>query len=60
MNSIARLRKKLKYTREDLASLIEVNERTIRRWENNEVPTPKIVILYLQHRVDAAALMEGK
>lgn len=41
------LRKALNLSINDLSSLIDVNERTIRRWETREVPTPKAVTLLL-------------
>ena len=33
----------------ELAAFIEVNERTVRRWEYGELPTPRAVTLLLQY-----------
>lgn len=59
---IKRLRKSLSLTINDLAALIDVNERTIRRWEHEEVPTPKAVVLLMQLWIDLEYLkdMGGK
>jgi DNA-binding transcriptional regulator YiaG len=42
------LRKSLNLSVNDLSELIDVNERTIRRWETLEVPTPKAVLLLMK------------
>lgn len=42
------LRNRLGWSVNDLSDYIEVNSRTIRRWELGELPTPKAVILLLE------------
>lgn len=42
------LRNQLRLSVGALSELIDVNERTIRRWETREIPTPKAVVLLLQ------------
>lgn len=43
-----KLRKALNLSINDLAAMLDVNERTIRRWEHGEVPTPKAVLMLLE------------
>lgn len=45
------LRQALNLSVNELSDLIDVNERTIRRWEYGEVPTPKAVIMLLEMMV---------
>lgn len=45
---IKTLRKALNLSVNDLSALIDVNERTIRRWEYGEVPTPKAVTMLME------------
>jgi DNA-binding transcriptional regulator YiaG len=45
---IKTLRKALGWSVNDLSTYIEVDERTVRRWEYGERPTPKAVILLLE------------
>lgn len=48
MTRTKQLRKKLRWTVKQFATFIEVNERTVRRWESGETPTPKVVTLLLK------------
>lgn len=45
---IKQLRRQLELSVNNLSALIEVNERTIRRWEHGEIDTPRAVVLLLE------------
>ena len=43
------LRNKLDLSLQDVADIMKVNVRTIRRWDDGDVDTPHAVILVLQY-----------
>ena len=46
---IKKLRQELDWSVNQLADYIEVNERTVRRWEAGDIPEPLAVTLLLQY-----------
>ena len=46
--NLKKIREKLDMTRAQLARALDVNERTVRRWENDETEIPRTVELALR------------
>ena len=46
--NLKKIRERLDMTRAQLAHALEVNERTVRRWENDETKIPRTVELALK------------
>ena len=46
--NLRKIREKLDMTRAQLARALDVNERTVRRWENDETEIPRTVELALR------------
>ena len=48
-NEFRKLRKAMGLSQNELSQMIDVSERGVRRWENGEVPIPKIAELALRY-----------
>jgi DNA-binding transcriptional regulator YiaG len=48
-NEFRKLRNVMELSQADLGTLMDVSERGIRRWENDEIKIPKIAELALLH-----------